>query len=369
MSAAVEIRYWRREDALVDGRRREDLADLEPLAVTVRPATFVLFHVLQDLAFEVARRRPELQGATLPVEVHWNGGESAPLPVLSAGGVERAYPQQALRGAEVVPDAASGTDVLYVATPSAHEDIEEESWALTPVDASTAAPVGLVVEVPSFQEGPAIALPTTVLGAEHALAGAVPVVLPWPAMKRWATDVARRLREGEPFTEEAQLGVGVVMRAGKDGVVNVVVDLLPARHATGSAASLVLPPATYDHHRALLAELATQLAPDHPALSLSVWAHDHHLPAIMGASREDDDTHEVPADDSPATSGLFFSQYDVAVHRQSYSQWAVGLVLDAAAAETLDEITIADADRLFAVFGWWRGLIVRRSALLATTTP
>lgn len=344
-------------------------------AITAAP--FCLRLALDDFGTRLAVAAEELQGQVVPVDVRWRAEKWGCVPLLSVGGAfEVEYPVEALRGSEVVPAdvfAANGP-LFFTVTPSESAP-PNGGLVLSPVGAQ-ASSSGLWVEVPRIPTGAPIEGCIHRLGAEYHDPGDVELTVRWSILRALAIDRGARLRDGEAFIEEAHLSASSMHRTPDGQLVHQIHELFPARHTPATAASLSLTAPTWAHHERQLAEASSRLGHE---VRTDAWLHDHHMGHVAaeaavdgGADRPDagdlrgpDAANETGEPPPAPASGLFFSGPDRAVMRGTFSgAGAAGLVLDSFKAERILSPTPAQADELFACFGWRRGRITRRSTIL-----
>jgi len=344
----------------------------QQVAAATAPENYALRAPLDDYGTFVALEAPDLQGRTLQVDVKWDAQEWGCVPTLSVeGALPRRYPVEALRGSELCPPevVAGNADVYFSVTPTA--EAGAATTDLVPLD-DEPAPGSLWVRVPDLPTGPPVTGAARRLGPRYHDPDDVELVVSWDALRAIAIDKGARLRDGEAFVEEAWLSVSTMHRTEEGGLVQVVRDLLPAMHTPATASSLCLTAPTWKLHEGALARAREALGCKTSALT---WLHDHHMRyvgvAMPGADRPDGGDLSGPSAAESATrepdrepmSGLFFSSADRAVLKATFAGPAgCGIVLDSAQAERIRCPEPGDLEQLFAVFGWRRGRVVRRSA-------
>lgn len=366
----IEILYY----AETPGVRRSDLATSRAVGSARSNAKFHLYFCLADFAVLLAQYVPRLQGTEQDVEVLWQTIDSFALPVLRLKGTrfEVPYPLDALRGGEVIPPnlrRSHAGQTLYFVARRAEGGAGVDG--LQPVAEDRSEIETLSVVVPTIPTRTAASPPPDgVLGAAYRLRGDPVVTLPWAELQHWAREAGKALRDGQAFAEQGFLGGGKVYLSPEGELVNEVVALLPVKDPDANAASFAFAPEDYRAHERDLERLS-RLHYRGELLQLTAWAHSHHFARIeeeLGAADDapaQEGQKESGANGGPISS-LAFSSFDIRVHQRSYqAPWAVALVMDAGAAELILEPGIADADRLFAVYGWRRGMLVRRAAFLA----
>lgn len=339
-----------------DASGRLDAARVQaqvPVAVLPADPRVLVDDHARDLAFDVARARPDLAGMDLEVGVRTVPGDVERLMLEVRGpGPEPWTARRVLALMPLTPESVQARFVLAAARDHGLDpklgvfglQIGPPAGEATNALLSVRRPAKAIVtvQVPELAAGD---LPQggSELSAARASPDDLPVAVPGALLRQLALDEAAfAAAASDSWRERAWLLTGRLTRDSVDGPAVALARALPADDVTATVASVRFSPATWE---SLLARLE---AGERPV----GWLHTHSLSRLAAAT----ETAEAP---EKLKSGLFLSDVDRENARTSFrAPWMVTVVMcsDAARREP-----VAALDDVFGVWGWQSGVLVRRS--------